>query len=114
MIGDLTLDFAAEVVEGNLEGAWIKTDGLDSQDAILATLVAKYGEPSKLVEERDQNAMGAIFTSHVATWQFGNLSVLFCGTANRTDEGLVSIETAKESALRKAWRDAAHAAEPKL
>jgi hypothetical protein len=114
MLSDLTLDFDAEVVDGNLEGAFINTDGLDSQDKILATLVAKYGVPSTLVEERGQNAMGAIFNSHMATWQFGNLTVVFCGTANRTDEGLVSIETEKETALRKAWREAAHTAEPKL
>jgi hypothetical protein len=85
-----------QVVDDNLEYVTIPTCGLDCQDAALAMLKEKYGEPSSLTEENKENRFGAVFTSHFAEWsQFTNLTVVFHGTRGRTDEGIIYIMTDK-------------------
>ncbi len=78
----------AQIVGGNIEAVTIYTMGIQFQDAVLAMLKGKYGEPSSFEEERKHNAYGAVFSSHLAQWsQFTNLSVTFEGAPDRTDEG---------------------------
>ena len=85
-----------QVVDENLEYVTIPTCGLDCQDAALAMLKGKYGEPSSLTEDQKQNRFGAVFASHSAEWsQFTNLTVVFHGTRGRTDEGIIYIMTNK-------------------
>jgi hypothetical protein len=114
MLADLTLDLEAEIIDGNLEGVFIGTDGLTSQDRILATLKAKYGDPTVLEEQRKQNAMGAVFNCHHASWQFDNLVVTFLGAADQTDVGIVSIETKKHAEFRRTNSERVQAEAPKL
>jgi hypothetical protein len=111
---EMTLDVTAEIVDGNVEGIVIGTSGLSTQDEVLAALRAKYGDPSDFQDQREQNAMGAVFDSHTAVWDFDNLRVMFIGTAGRTDKGSISVETNKEIQLVRAWREQMKAAEPKL
>jgi hypothetical protein len=114
MLATMSLDLHAQIVDGNLEGVQIHTHGLESQDEVLASLKAKYGEPSEFQEKQEQNAMGAVFNCHAAAWSFDNLTVVFFGALGHTDAGLVNIETTKESALIKKWRDESQARTPKM
>jgi len=85
-----------QVVDENIEYITIPTCGLDCQDAALAMLNEKYGEPSSFTEENKQNRFGAVFISHFAEWsQFKNLTVVFHGTRGQTDEGIIYIMTNK-------------------
>lgn len=87
------------VIEGNLETVDIRTFGVDCQDGALAQLKEKYGEPSSLREENKQNRMGAVFTAHVADWQFTNLTVSFHGIDEELNEGHILIMTNKGRAF---------------
>jgi hypothetical protein len=87
------------VIEGNLETVDIETIGVHCQDGALAQLKEKYGEPSSLREENQQNRMGAVFTAHVANWQFTNLTVSFHGIEEELDEGHILIMTNKGRAF---------------
>jgi len=101
-----------QLVEGNLESIGFSTRGIENQDEILASLVAKYGDAGTLTEEEKQNAFGATFDSHLAIWSFSNLSVIFQGTTDRVDAGAVNIDTPKGAAFRSALQSSEHG--PKL
>jgi hypothetical protein len=92
----------AQVVNGTLESVWFITRGLQSQDLALATLEEKYGKPTRLKEDRKQNAFGAFFISHYAEWRFANLTVVFWGAVDSVDHGFIRIDTKKGSAFRAA------------
>lgn len=96
------LEIVGQVIAGNLEGLGFNTSGLSAQDRTLAALKDKYGEPAKLLTETKVNALGARFDSMVATWGFENLTVVFQGTTDRIDSGLVNIDTGKASDFRAA------------
>jgi len=89
-----------QVVEGNLESIGFNTSGITAQEQTLEGLTAKYGDPTKTVNETKQNAFGARFDSHVAVWEFDNLTVIFQGTTDRIDSGLVNIDTRKGAKFR--------------
>lgn len=92
----------AWISEGTLESVCFDTRGLSDQDQILSELKEKYGRPSSTTEIKKQNSFGATFLSHNVVWKFANLTVVFQGTTDRIDSGLVNIDTKKGAAYRSA------------
>jgi hypothetical protein len=85
-----------QIVDGQIEAVTIYTVGFQAQDAVLAMLKEKYGEPSSFEEKSKENAFGAVFSSHLVQWlEFTNLKVVFEATLERTDIGSIDIMTIK-------------------
>jgi hypothetical protein len=90
----------ALVIDSNLEGVGFSTLGLQTQDQTLEALRDKYGDPTSITELKKQNAFGASFDSHFAVWTFTNITVVFHGTTDRVDSGLVTADTKKGADFR--------------
>jgi hypothetical protein len=103
----------AWIAEGKIESVCFDTRGLSDQNQILSALKEKYGRPSSTSEIKKQNTFGATFDSHFAVWKFANLTVIFQGTTDRVDGGLVNIDTKKGADFRSELLKQSHAG-PKL
>ena len=96
------LKISAQIVDGHLESIGFNTMGLQTQDQTLSTLKEKYGDPTSLTELKKQNNFGATFDSHFSVWKFEKFTVVFQGTTDRFDSGLVNIDTKKGADYRSA------------
>ena len=96
------LKITAQIVDGNLESIGFNTMGLQTQDQTLSALKEKYGDPTSLAELKKQNNFGATFDSHFSVWKFEKFTVVFQGTTDRVDSGLVNIDTRKGAEYRSA------------
>jgi hypothetical protein len=96
------LKISAQIVDGNLESIGFNTMGLQTQDQTLSALKEKYGDPTSLTELKKQNNFGATFDSHFSVWKFEKFTVVFQGTTDRVDSGLVNIDTKKGADYRSA------------
>ena len=96
---------------GNLEALGFGTKGFESKETVLQTLEQKYGKPTRLIETKVQNRLGAKFDSFLATWEFADLYVeyepIYMGSMT---EGFIRIETPRakrdrEDTMRALTRD---------
>jgi hypothetical protein len=89
----------------------METDGISSQDYVMAQLTSKFGKPSKFEKVRVQNRMGASYEADRAEWSSSQFFVQFDadasdggGHAGTLDKGWISITTQKrhqEELLRR-------------
>lgn len=84
------------LIDGILEGLNFGTLGYSSKDQTLATLVEKYGKPTRITDRKLQNRYGAKFDTYIAEWDNPDLYVEFTPTFyDSLKEGFLSIETPK-------------------
>lgn len=113
-VSELSSNVLAQVIDGKLEGLELSTFGVNTQDEVLATLVEKFGEPKSVSEQQLQNSMGAVFTSHLVSWDVGILHVLFSGAGSRIDAGFVIVRTERQAAFLREIKERQKAASAKL
>ncbi len=101
-------------IDGNVEGLEFNTRGIMTQDGVIAALVEKFGKPTKFVNEKVQNKMGAVYDSIYSKWVKKNLTIEFYGTFLRLTDGRVYIDTDKAANLRKKWLQEETAQKTKL
>ncbi len=97
--------FSAEAyqVDGRMQYMAFDTNGINTQDSDLASLIEKFGTPALKQVEDKQNRFGATFQSHSVTWILEpDIAVSFVGTTSSLDKGRVLIGT---SAGQKAYND---------
>lgn len=78
------------------------TSGVQTQEADLRDLIAKYGEPTQKRVVEVGNRLGARFESIEATWLLDGLTVVYASAVGRLDYGQVLISTPAADDLRKA------------
>lgn len=84
--------FSALVMDGKIQAMRWMTRGQGQQEAMLATLKGKFGEPASLKADPLQNGFGAKYESIRATWSLPQtVTVIFQGIADRIDQGKVEI-----------------------
>jgi hypothetical protein len=84
----------ANVLADTIEGVWVSTDGLHSQDNLFAQLQAKFGAPSSVNRSEIQTMMGVKATKITARWVSSNgVTVDFNGMNDRIDEGSIYVNT---------------------
>lgn len=87
--------FQALLIDGGIERVWIITTGTAGQAAALSQLTQKYGKPVGMSPASMQNGFGATFQAFEAAWQDGDAGVVFNSIVEGTDQGTVTIGTAK-------------------
>jgi hypothetical protein len=92
--------FKAYVQGEALVGLRFFTFGIHSQDATLAQLKQKYGEPIALSRRAVQTAGGAAVEAVSAQWLSETIAVSFEGIVERIDLGEVTIDTSEFLKLR--------------
>ena len=95
--------FKAFLVNGNVERIWIITTGISGQSAALSSLTAKYGKHVGLSSRPMQNGFGARFESFEAVWQVGDTGVVFNSVVEGTENGTVTIGTARGNQRYQEW-----------
>jgi hypothetical protein len=85
--------FALQILDGTVQGIFVRTGGAHSQKGIYAALRKKYGVPAALAMKHRQNERGATVDGISAAWLFSNLRVTFEGIGLTPDEGSLSITT---------------------
>lgn len=104
----------ATIMDGNLEGFKIVTNGFSQIEKTSSILNEKYGKPSATTTEKAQNRFGASYEYSNAIWQFENLTVTHLGVLNKLDEGLVRIECDKARERREKFETSKDAIKRKL
>lgn len=99
------VDAFVDLIDGRLEGVRFKTQGIQSQQQDLETLISKYGKPTSSKTTKLQNGYGATFDNISASWRLKNLTVQFQGVTHWVNHtlnyGNVSIQTDKSVARQK-------------
>lgn len=95
--------FLLQDENGNVIGFHFLTRGIETQDAVLAQLKAKYGAPSKIEPRSIRTAVGGPFDTFDAQWTLPDLVVEFQATNGRIDRGDVTVDLPAAAALRKQW-----------
>lgn len=104
----------ASVIDGNVESVFVRTDGIDVQQEVMATLKAKYGKPTRFRKQVMRNAFGTKFEVYYATWILSNLKVDFKGSNGSIDHGNFEVSTPKYDKLMQEWDAKQEAKKPKL
>ena len=96
----LTYDYLEQVhgvrvIDGNIECIDLSTRGHTAQDAAMAILIEKFGQPTKQSSTAVQNGFGAIFLARSAQWNRDGYVVKFDGVDSSLDQGRITIRTAK-------------------
>jgi len=86
--------FALLILDGTVQGVFVRTSGLESQKAVYTMLRKKYGVPTSVAKSHEQNSTSKEAEGISASWIFENLRVSFEGVGAATDEGTLSITTA--------------------
>lgn len=94
--------FVLEIDE-KAEGFHFLTNGISTQNEVLALLTKKFGRPTSLTHHSVVTATSSPLDSIDATWDLPAVQVIFWGSINRIDRGEVMIDSAPAAALRKSW-----------
>lgn len=79
------------VVGGHIEGIFVPTNGLDSQDIFLALLIKKYGKPESSQRTQVENSYGAKFTKYTVAWKKPDALITYDSMVSSTDWGLIEV-----------------------
>ncbi len=90
-----TKEVFLRLVDGQVEGVTVGTDGFVHQQALMDALVRKFGAPSETATEGVSTGVGAQLRRISALWLKPNLRVQFWGIGERIDEGSISVYTTR-------------------
>lgn len=77
-----------------IEGVWVSTTGIESQEYLFSKLREKYGKPSSMQRVEIQTMMGLKATKIKATWSAPNgVTIDFSGVGDRINEGGIYVNT---------------------
>lgn len=84
----------AYVLSNMIEGVWVSTTGIESQEYLFSKLREKYGKPSSMQRVEIQTMMGLKATKIKATWSAPNgVTIDFSGVGDRINEGGIYVNT---------------------
>ncbi|MGA7673744.1 MAG: hypothetical protein WCA78_01705 [Rhizomicrobium sp.] len=87
------------ILDGKISEIDVVTNGIKSQDAVLADLINKFGEPASQTTRIAQNRFGATFEIASASWKLEKAgAIFFSGATENIDAGYVNVIT------DKAWK----------
>jgi len=92
----------------------VYTDGIRSQELVLAELLLKFGKPRHIDTEKASNMMGTSFQVKTATWKVGSDDVLFTGSIGTFTSGMFTATTADQAAFEAAKEAEKHKGAPEL
>ncbi|RRN55988.1 hypothetical protein EIM48_10040 [Pseudoxanthomonas sp. SGNA-20] len=85
----------AYVAGDMIEGVWVATTGIESQESLFSKLREQFGEPSSVQRVAIQTMMGMEATKIKATWNAPNgVTIDFNGVEDKINEGGIYVNTA--------------------
>lgn len=83
------------IIEGNVEGVDVETNGIELDEETFNVLVKKYGKPTRLITSEVKNLSGAQFPARDAYWKLDGLSVTYKTVTYDLLHGHLSVTTDK-------------------
>lgn len=94
-----------QIVDGSLEGVTFFTGGLAADILVMPALVAKFGEPSKVLPQVFRNRFGAAVDAPIRMWERDDgFSVVYSMTIGAATTGVVIMSTRKGTQAADARR----------
>lgn len=90
-------------IDGRAEGFNFLTNGIQTQNEVLAVLTQKFGRPTSINRHTVSTVTSSPLDTFDAYWELPTVKITFWGTVNRVDRGEVLIDSPAASALRKSW-----------
>jgi len=96
---DGTRRVSAYIASDMIEGVWVTTTGIESQESLFSKLRNQFGEPSSVQRVPIQTMMGMETTKIKARWNAPNgVTIDFHGVEDKINEGAIYVNTAAGNA----------------